>query len=116
MQCQPDVGNLEPEHPPAVPTLPRVARYRVLRYALLSTALLSFLLCLFVYLRLARMIDRRLAEGPFSASTEILATPQTMSVGETMTPKEAVESLEHCGYTASPDSRANRFEEHGGAI
>src|SRR5580765_4721039 len=40
------------------------------------------------YLRLARLADRRLAEGPFSASVDILAAPFTIAVGDTLTQKD----------------------------
>jgi len=62
------------------------------------------------------VIDRRLAEGPFSASVEILAAPRTLSAGETIAVKEIVESLQLNGYTRTRGNPAGWFEEYPGAI
>ena len=56
------------------------------------------------YLRLAKMTDERLAQGPFSSSTDILAAPETIAAGDTLTPESLAVKLERSGYAVSPRS------------
>ena len=67
-----------------LPWLPQAWPPKKWRTPVLAAAgvLLAMLLVLIVqYLRLARMADRRLGEGPFSTSTEILSAPETIAPG-----------------------------------
>ena len=59
-----------------LPWLPK--RWSVPAYVAMGLFTAAFILLLTQYLRLARMADRRLAEGPFSMSTEILASPKPL--------------------------------------
>lgn len=86
------------------------------RQILLAVSFLIALLCVFPYLRLARSIDDRLAQGPFSASADILTAPRTLSAGEAIAAKEVVKSLQQSGYTRSHANPAGWFEEYPGAI
>jgi penicillin-binding protein 1B len=61
------------------------------------------------YLRLARMADRRLADGPFSMSTEILSAHETISAGDSLTVNDLVRKLERSGYTRTAGSPAGSF-------
>ena len=61
------------------------------------------------YLRLARMADHRLAEGPFAMSTKILATPETIAVGEPLTANDLGGKLERSGYSRSVGNPAGSF-------
>lgn len=51
------------------------------------------------YRKLAQMADESLAEGPFSASTDILAAPETISVGDPLSPDSLVGKLVRSGYS-----------------
>ncbi|HYW44584.1 MAG TPA: hypothetical protein VE959_17115 [Bryobacteraceae bacterium] len=74
------------------------------------------LLGLLLYVRLAWIIDQRLAEGPFSASADILAAPGMLAVGETIAPTDLLQSLRRSGYTTSQVNPAGWFEESPRAI
>ena len=73
-------------------------------------------LFLYLYIRIAGLTERRLAEGPFSASTDILTAPRTLSAGEPIAAAEVVQNLQRSGYTRTHDNPAGWFEEHPGAI
>jgi len=83
-------------------------------------ALFLFLSALIVaagqYLRLARMADRRLADGPFSMSHEIFSAPETISAGDTLTPADLVTRLEAAGYSRDPENPAGWFTVEPGAV
>ncbi len=68
------------------------------------------------YLRLAGMADRRLADGPFSMSTEVLSAPETFAVGDPMTANDLTGSLERSGYTHSVGSAAGWFSVQGSEV
>jgi len=68
------------------------------------------------YLRLARMADRRLAEGPFSASLDILATPLTVTAGDTLTQRDLIATLDRSGYTRDSANSGGWYEVHGDAV
>jgi penicillin-binding protein 1B len=79
--------------------------------------LLAMLLVLIAqYLRLARMADRRLGEGPFSTSTEILSAPETIAPGDSLTLNGLVRKLERSGYTRSPGNLAGFFAVRANSV
>lgn len=82
----------------------------------LAIAGIVCLLFVFLYSRLARTIDGRLANGPFSASADILTAPEELTVGEPLTAMDVARRLERSGYTGWHDNPAGWFEEKPGAI
>jgi penicillin-binding protein 1B len=86
------------------------------RWFSLCVGLLLLLAGLIQYARLGRTIDRRLAEGPFSASADILTAPRTLSVGEPVTALDVARSLRLSGYSQSRGNPAGRFDEQTDAI
>src|SRR5580765_8466435 len=62
------------------------------------------------YLRLARMTDHLLAEGPFSSSTDILAASESIATGDALTPEDLAGKLERAGYRRSPGPVGNSYE------
>ena len=96
------------------PWLP--ARLRI-PAAVAAGAFLAILVSLVVqYLHLARMADRRLAEGPFSMSTVILAAPETIAVGESLTVDDLAGKLERGGYTRCVGNRTGWFSVQAGVV
>ena len=94
MPCETEVNEFEPistggGRRPAR-QLPDLRLGRIILIACILVSLLYF----FLYVRLTRMIDHRLAEGPFSTSTDILAAPRTVAVGEPLAREELVQSLQ----------------------
>jgi penicillin-binding protein 1B len=106
----PELEKLEPV--PIKPVNRLILKLRDLGIARIGLGLflLLFLLCLIQYIKLGRKIDRRLAEGPFSGSTDILTAPRTLSAGEPITANEVVQSLQLSGYTRSRGNPAGWFE------
>jgi penicillin-binding protein 1B len=84
--------------------------------AILGVCLTILLLLVVQYLHLARMADRRLAEGPFAMSTEILSAPETVAVGDTVTVEDLAAKLERSGYAHSPDNSGGSFTVQANAI
>jgi len=109
-----------PESPIAPP--PQSVRIRsFLRRPAVWGVALSFIAGLFFfggmqYLRLARMADRRLAEGPFAQSLDILATPHTISAGDTISEADLVQTLERSGYTRVSGDPGGWYELRGNAV
>ena len=70
---------------------------------LLASMVIIFIGCLglftYFYVHYARLIDEKLAVGPFAKTSRIYAAPSTLSVGETVTLQELAAHLDRCGYT-----------------
>ena len=70
---------------------------------LLASTLFFFIAALgvftYFYVHYARLIDEKLAVGPFAKTSRIYAAPSTLSVGETVTLEELAAHLDRCGYT-----------------
>jgi penicillin-binding protein 1B len=97
-----------------LPWLP--ARLRIPACITVGVFLAVFVLLVVHYLRLVRMTDRRLAEGPFSMSTEIFAAPETIAVGESLTANDLAAKLERGGYTRRSGSRTGWFAVQPGGV
>ena len=70
----------------------------------------SALIILFIlYFKYARMIDRRLEDGPFSTATGIYTSPRPVSVGDGIASDQVVERLRRSGYTTTRDNPAGWF-------
>ena len=82
----------------------------------LILAILALLCIAARYVSLARRIDRRLAVGPFAASTDILSAGETISVGEPLTLGELVTKLQRAGLTTSPKNADGWFEVRGNTV
>ena len=60
----------------------------------------------YYWVHYSRLIDQKLKEGPFAETAQLLATPEPVSVGDTLTPGEIVNALRRRGYT---EARSNRM-------
>jgi hypothetical protein len=60
---------------------------------------LSLFIFCFYYMKFARLVDQRLTAGPFSDTIDIFAAPQTVAIGDAITPTEVVTLLRNSGYT-----------------
>ncbi len=71
-----------------------------------GSILVVFLLCgtafILYYAKLARIIDRRLAAGPFSQTTNIFSAGHSVAVGDHLTADEFLVQLRRSGYTVAP--------------
>jgi penicillin-binding protein 1B len=106
---------------PVAPTHPidqapvRPPDHPILRRAIVIFALFS-LPWFYLYFKLAHRVDQRLAEGPFSSSTAILAAPQTLSAGEALSEQEVVQSLQQSAYSQTSGNPVGWFQQRGGVI
>lgn len=74
---------------------------RILLYSSAGTFALFVLVFGSFYLRYARIIDQRLAAGPFSGSINIYTAPRTVAVGDALTLQDVVGQLRRSGYTTA---------------
>jgi penicillin-binding protein 1B len=99
-QLPPDEPNSRPKPPEQPPFFDR-RTVRILLYASMGVFSVLVLVFGFFYLRYARMIDQRLAAGPFSGTINIYTAPSTVAVGDPLTPAELVARLRRSGYTTA---------------
>lgn len=58
----------------------------------------------YFYLHYSKIIDAKLRGGPFTSTSKIFASPETIGVGDPATPSDIVSQLRRSGYT---ESRSN---------
>ena len=61
------------------------------------------------YWKYAKVIDAKLARGPFNRTSKILATPQAIYVGDEITPGEVLSLLRKAGYSEARTNRIGHF-------
>lgn len=71
--------------------------------------LASISVFLYYYTYYATLVDEKLARGAYSNTARLYAMPQTVSVGDTITVDEIVNSLTAAGYSTSRDSQMGRY-------
>ncbi|MDX2153948.1 MAG: PBP1A family penicillin-binding protein [Bryobacteraceae bacterium] len=76
----------------------------VLSFALLLAAGTGFVFYWLLYFN--RLIDAKLAAGPYAETSRLYASPQLLQVGEETSTEELVAQLRRCGYG---ESRSNRM-------
>ncbi len=69
-------------------------------------ATLATMVFTFYYVRYARLIEEKLARGPFTNTARLFAAPQALSLGEEIAADELVTHLRSAGYG---ESRGNRM-------
>jgi penicillin-binding protein 1B len=92
---------------PPESALKRLFHRRGVRIAAASVAGLC-LLCvaffIFYYIRLAHIIDQRLASGPFAGTTNIFSAAHRIAVGDPLTPEELAAHLARSGYMTTENN------------
>ncbi len=63
-----------------------------------------------------RLVDKKLAEGPFSNTSLLYASPETVSVGDDLTPLELVGMLRRRGYNEMRTNRLGWFHVRPDAV
>jgi penicillin-binding protein 1B len=64
----------------------------------------------------ARLIDEKLAVGPFAKTSRIYAAPSVLSVGEAVTLEEIAEQFARCGYSQSSRNTTGWYNLRENAI
>jgi penicillin-binding protein 1B len=63
----------------------------------------------FYYVKYARLIETKLAAGPFANTSMLFAAPRTVDVGDEVDPQEIATELRRSGYNESPNNRMGYF-------
>jgi len=83
----------------------------------LALAIAGIITFTFYYVRYSRLIDRKLAAGPFQSTSMVFSAPRPVSVGDEMTPQEVVDQLRRSGYTQSNGNPMGWYNVRGdGAV
>lgn len=61
------------------------------------------------YVKYSRLIEAKLAAGPFANTSMLFAAPRTVDVGDIAGPQEVASDLRRSGYTESPSNRMGYF-------
>jgi len=69
-------------------------------------------ICVFTYyyVKYSRLIEAKLAQGPFANTSMLFAAPRTVAVGDIATPQEISIELRHSGYNESSKNRMGYFQ------
>ncbi len=59
----------------------------------------------FYYVRYSRLIDRKLRQGPFQATSMVFAAPRVVSVGDEISPQEIITQLHRSDYGETSGNR-----------
>ena len=70
----------------------------------------------YFYASYARIIDEKLRAGVFANSAKIFAAPESVSVGDAMTPNEIAADLRRSGYTESRGNPIGYYQLHPNSI
>ena len=63
----------------------------------------------YYYVKYSRLIETKLALGPFANTSMLFAAPRTVDVGDLVSPQEIAIELRHSGYNESKNNRMGYF-------
>ncbi len=63
----------------------------------------------YFYMKYSRLIEAKLAAGPFANTSMLFATPRTVAVGDIASPQEIANELRRSGYNESRNNRMGYF-------
>jgi penicillin-binding protein 1B len=104
---------------PRKATLVRVLRHPIGKFFLVSFAAvftLGLLVFTFYYFKFSRMIDEKLAGGPFPTTSMLFSAPKAVMVGDEMTPDEILNQLRRSGYGESKTNRMGWYHVRPDAV
>ncbi len=87
--------------PPLPPPDPQERKRRIVAYTLAGLLAAGTVLFVVFYSKYGRLIDKRLAAGPFSETVNVYAAPRWIAPGDAVTPAEILTTLRRSGYTPS---------------
>jgi penicillin-binding protein 1B len=70
----------------------------------------------YFYAKYASLIDEKLRAGVFANSARIFAAPQSVAVGDQVTPNDIIIELRRSGYSESRDNKVGYYQVRGNAI
>ncbi|HKE22758.1 MAG TPA: PBP1A family penicillin-binding protein [Bryobacteraceae bacterium] len=89
---------------------------RVLVAGLAIFTILSVGVFTYYYAKYAKVIDQKLQVGPFANAAKIYASPETVAVGDTLTPEDIAASLRRSGYNESRGNPVGYYQLHINSI
>ena len=100
----------------------RIARFftRKPGIILLSSLALFAAICVctftYYYLQYSKLIDAKLRGGPFTSTSRIFATPQTIGLGDEFSASDIVARLRRSGYSESRSNRLGWFNAKSDSV
>ena len=94
--------------------LSRVGRWMVIGASVLFIVALSVFI--HFYATYARLMDEKLRMGPFANTAKIFAAPQSVAVGDALTPEDIAADLRRSGYGESRSNPDGYYQLHPNAI
>ncbi|MGI8745480.1 MAG: PBP1A family penicillin-binding protein [Bryobacteraceae bacterium] len=70
----------------------------------------------YYYVKYSKLIEAKLAAGPFANTSMLFAAPHSIAVGEQTNPQEIASELRHAGYNESTNNRMGHFTARGDEI
>jgi penicillin-binding protein 1B len=89
-------------------------RFLVLGFSLFVLLSLGFFT--YFYVSYSRLIDQKLRAGPFANTAKLYAAPESVAVGDQMTPAEVAAELRRAGYNESRGNPVGSFQLHPDSI
>lgn len=89
--------------------LPRHTFGRVLAALIAFLAVSSLIAFVAVWVHYSRLVDEKLKKGPFTQTAQLFATPEPVSVGDSLAPDELVDALRRRGYSTDRSNRVGWF-------
>src|SRR5690242_14577873 len=105
-----------------VPRSAKLARFvlmpagRILVIGLALLVVLGLGVFTYFYSHYSRMIDEKLRAGPFAQTAKLYAAPQSVAVGDAMTPGQVAAELRRSGYNESRGNPTGYYQLHPNAI
>ena len=63
----------------------------------------------YFYVKYSKLIEAKLAAGPFANTSMLFAAPRSVAVGEATTPVELASELRHAGYSEATNNRMGHY-------
>ena len=63
----------------------------------------------YFYVKYSKLIEAKLAAGPFANTSMLFASPRTVALGEGATPQELASELRHAGYSEATNNRMGHY-------
>ena len=83
---------------------------KIILLAVAVSATLGLCVFTYYYVKYSRLIEAKLAAGPFANTSMLFAAPRTVAVGDIAGPQEIASELRHSGYNESTNNRMGYFK------
>lgn len=78
--------------------------------AVIVTAItLGLIFFTYYYVKYSKLIEAKLAAGPFANTSMLFASPRSVALGEQTSPQELVGELRHAGYSEATNNRMGHY-------